>query len=89
MKPFALIEPEALSQPVVRDMKLEETLLENDKAFFKRRGIDLRAYMSETNALDTRTSYQKSTGTPRGTNPPYSDSDLDDHTKLDKPTDES
>jgi hypothetical protein len=84
MRPFAFSH-DASAEPIVRDVEHRDGLLAGDTAFFKARGIDLDAYRSETAAIDdTRTSYEKSTATPKGNPNPY-DSDLDGHTKLDHP----
>lgn len=65
-----------------RDPVARELLIDADRAFFARRGIDLEDYADVTAGL-TKTPYEKSTGTPPEAYPNYTDSDLDQHTTLD------
>lgn len=84
MRPFAFSH-DATVEPIARDIEHRDRLLAGDTAFFEARGIDLAEYRSSPTAIDdTRTSYEKSTATPKGNPNPY-DSDTDSHTKLDHP----
>jgi hypothetical protein len=83
MRPFAFSFQTPMD-PIARDIAHRDALLMSDRAFFAERGIELDDYTEEAAALDTRTSYEKSTATPKGA-PVTTDSDLDQHTKLDHP----